>query len=108
MENKDMLDLLDKELIVARGCTEPAAIAFAAAVARKHLKGDNVVSLEVIVSGNIIKNAMGVNIPGTGRAGMKLAAALGSLGDPEKSLEVLCGLGKEDIELAEEMVTQGR
>lgn len=108
MENKDITDLLDKELIVALGCTEPAAIALAAAVARKHLIGDVLVSLEVIASGNIIKNAMGVNIPGTGRSGMKLAAAMGTLGDPEKGLEVLCSLGKEKIDLAEEMVTQGR
>jgi len=108
MEYKDILDLLDKELIVALGCTEPAAIALAAAVARKHLKGADLVTLEVIASGNIIKNAMGVNIPGTGQAGMKLAAALGSLGDPEKGLEVLCGLSKEDIERAEEMVQEGR
>ena len=68
------VEVLEKELVVALGCTEPIAIALAAAVASKHLKG-TLISLEVLASGNIIKNAMGVSIPGTGRAGMNLAAA---------------------------------
>lgn len=108
MENKDFLEILDKELVVALGCTEPISIALAAAVARKYLKGDQGISLEVSASGNIIKNAMGVYIPGTGKTGMNLAAALGSLGDSDKNLEVLCGLKLSDIEMAAEMISEGR
>ena len=82
MLEKAFLDILDQELVVALGCTEPIAIALASAVASKHLKGE-LKSLEVFASANIIKNAMGVSIPGTGKTGMNLAAALGSLGDSE-------------------------
>ncbi|MGB4587916.1 MAG: L-serine ammonia-lyase, iron-sulfur-dependent, subunit alpha [Clostridiaceae bacterium] len=108
MENKDFLDILDKELVVALGCTEPISIALAAAVARKYLKVDQGISLEVSASGNIIKNAMGVYIPGTGKTGMNLAAALGSLGDSDRNLEVLCGLKLSDIETAAQMISEGR
>jgi len=108
MDNKDFLDILDKELVVALGCTEPISIALAAAVARKYLNKDDDISLEVSASGNIIKNAMGVYIPGTGKTGMNLAAALGSLGDSDRNLEVLCGLKLSDIEVAAKMISEGR
>lgn len=101
------VEVLEKELVVALGCTEPIAIALASAVASKHLKG-TLISLEVLASGNIIKNAMGVSIPGTGRAGMNLAAALGSLGDADKKLEVLCGVKDGHIEEAQRMIEEGR
>ncbi|NCC79021.1 MAG: serine dehydratase subunit alpha family protein [Clostridia bacterium] len=107
MLGKAFLEVLDRELVIALGCTEPIAIAYASAMATKHLKGD-LLALEVYASGNIIKNAMGVHIPGTGKTGMNLAAALGSLSDADKNLEVLCGIKEEDIEKAQEMIEEGR
>ena len=50
MEEKKFLDLLDKELIVALGCTEPMAIAFVAALARTHVRGNNVMKVKVNAS----------------------------------------------------------
>lgn len=107
MFEKDFLEVLDRELVIALGCTEPIAIAFASAMASKHLMGE-LVSLEVYASANIIKNAMGVIIPGTGKTGMNLAAALGSLSDSDKNLEVLCGLKDEDIQKAMKMIEEGK
>lgn len=108
--NKDkFFDILNKELVVALGCTEPIAIALAAATARKYVKGSKVIDIKVAASNNVIKNAMSVNIPGTGGCGINLAAALGSLSkDVEKSLEVLSGLTKNDIENAKEMIKEGK
>ncbi len=107
MLEKEFLDVLDRELVIALGCTEPIAIAFASAMASKHLKGE-LVSLEVFASANIIKNAMGVNIPGTGKTGMNLAAALGTLSDADKNLEVLCGINEDVIQEASKMIEEGK
>lgn len=108
MDQGVFFELLNKELVVALGCTEPIAIALAAATARKYVKGDSVLDLKVSASGNVIKNAMSVNIPGTGSCGINLAAALGSLAkDADKNLEVLNGLTKEDIENAKKMIKGG-
>lgn len=108
MKQSIFFELLNKELVVALGCTEPIAIALAAATARKYVKGEKVIDLKVFASGNVIKNAMSVNIPGTGSSGINLAAALGSLAkDADKNLEVLNGLTKEDIENAKSMIKGG-
>jgi len=108
MDQSIFFELLNKELVVALGCTEPIAIALAAATARKYVKGEKVIDLKVFASGNVIKNAMSVNIPGTGSSGINLAAALGSLAkDADKNLEVLNGLTKEDIENAKTMIKGG-
>ena len=108
MDESIFLELLNKELVVALGCTEPIAIALAAATARKYVKGQKVIDLKVFASANVIKNAMAVNIPGTGSSGINLAAALGSLAkDADKNLEVLNGLTKEDIENAKSMINDG-
>lgn len=109
MEHEKFLKVLDKELVVALGCTEPIAIAFAAAMARKHVKGEKVEEVKVFASSNVIKNAMSVNIPGTGSSGINLAAALGSIvNKAEKNLELLNGLEKEDIENAKSMIKEGK
>jgi L-cysteine desulfidase len=104
MEEKKFLDLLDRELIVALGCTEPIGIAFVAALAKKHVKG-RVIKVKVNASRNIIKNAMSVCIPGTRSCGINLAAALGVIKEnPEKKLELLTDLKPEELENAIEMV----
>ncbi|WP_308897997.1 L-cysteine desulfidase family protein [Candidatus Desulfosporosinus nitrosoreducens] len=105
MHYVEFLRLLEKELVVALGCTEPVAIAYAAALARKHVKGDVVSSVSVLASANVIKNAMAVTIPGTKGSGVNLAAALGVVaGDASKGLEVLNGLMPRDVEMAKEMI----
>ncbi len=107
MNDNVFFKALDKELVVALGCTEPIAIALAAATARKYVKGEMVTDIKVYASSNVIKNAMSVNIPGTGSSGMNLAAALGSLANADRSLEVLSGLDKKDIEAARAMIKDG-
>ncbi|EGW38870.1 hypothetical protein DOT_3221 [Desulfosporosinus sp. OT] len=105
MNYKKYLDLLQKELVVSLGCTEPMAIAFAAALAKKHVQGENITTVKVLASANIIKNAMAVAIPGTNSSGVNLAAALGVVaGDCSKGLEVLQGLSVQDIKKAKAMI----
>lgn len=88
MEN--YTQILKEELIPAMGCTEPIAIAYAAAVARKIL-GEDPVRVAVNCSGNMIKNVKGVTVPNSGGLkGIDAAALLGIVGgDPEKALEVI-------------------
>ncbi|MEA4892043.1 MAG: L-serine ammonia-lyase, iron-sulfur-dependent, subunit alpha [Peptococcaceae bacterium] len=78
MNTAECLELLHAELKPAIGCTEPAAIALAAARTMDYLQ-EEPVSLEVELSGNIYKNAFAVTIPGTGESGVALAAALGAV-----------------------------
>jgi L-cysteine desulfidase len=91
--------LLHAELIPATGCTEPIAIAYAAALLRETL-GDLPERMEISVSGNILKNAKSVVVPGTGgKKGIAAAAAAGAVaGESEKRLEVIDGITPEQGE----------
>jgi L-cysteine desulfidase len=91
--------LLHAELIPATGCTEPIAIAYAAALLRETL-GALPERMEVCVSGNILKNAKSVVVPGTGgKKGIAAAAAAGAVaGESEKRLEVIDGISPEQRE----------
>lgn len=93
------LDILKEELISATGCTEPIAIASAAAKARQAL-GCLPDSCEIEVSGNIIKNVKSVIVPNTGGLkGIESAVAAGvTVGDADASLEVLSSVRPEDRE----------
>ncbi len=108
MEEIAYLKVLENELVVALGCTEPTAIALASALAVKYLEADQLISLEVFASANIIKNAMGVHIPGTGLIGMNLAAALGTLSDSSEELNLLSGLTKIQLDKASLMIKEGK
>ena len=90
---QNYLEILKSELIPALGCTEPIAIAYAAAVARRAL-GQEPERIEVACSGNIIKNVRAVIVPNSGgRRGVEVAAILGALvGDPSRELAVLEGV----------------
>lgn len=100
--------VLHKELVVALGCTEPVAVAYAAALAARAAGGEPG-SLVVEASANVLKNAMAVGIPGTPFRGMPHAAALGALGgDPEKRLACLSGLGDAVIAEADAFVAAGK
>lgn len=105
MDYDKFIKRLEKELVVTIGCTEPIAIAFAAALAKKQVKGKIVTPVRVLASANVLKNAMAVVIPGTQDSGVNLAAALGVLaGDFSKGLEVLTGLTPGDVEKAKRMI----
>lgn len=87
------LNILKEELIPAMGCTEPIAVAYAGALARKTLASIPT-KAELTASGNIIKNVKSVIVPNTGgRKGLKAALSVGILfGDAEKKLEVISGI----------------
>lgn len=112
---KELLHLLHKEVKPALGCTEPIAVALATAKAvelvSERVSLDRMASqmkLHVYVSGNILKNGMGVGIPGTGMIGLRIAAALGAVcGRSEYGLEVLKDLNDNAIKRAKELVAEG-
>lgn len=98
------LAILKREIAPALGCTEPSAIALAVAKS-KEILNKPVERVELFVSGNILKNAMGVGIPGTDMVGIEIAAALSCIaGNSSYSLEVLKDINSADIEKAREMV----
>ena len=92
------VEILREELIPAMGCTEPIAIALAAAKAREAL-GEMPVHIRAACSGNIIKNAKAVTVPNTGGLkGIEAAAAAGVVaGRPDLELEVLSQVTPEEI-----------
>ena len=100
--------ILKKELVAAMGCTEPIAIAYAAAKCREIL-GQLPEKCVVRCSGNIVKNVMGVTVPNSGGLkGIDVAATLGILGgDANRDLEVLQSVTEEDIENAKKLLEQG-
>lgn len=100
--------ILENELVPALGCTEPIALAYAAAKAVKTLESfpDH---LTVLCSGNIIKNVKGVKVPNSGgMKGVEAAAVLGAVGgDPDQALEVLETVGPEDLEKTKRLLAEG-
>ncbi|MFP1761934.1 serine dehydratase subunit alpha family protein [Lonsdalea quercina] len=107
--NEDIcLRWLKQEVKPALGCTEPVAIAFAAAMACRYLD-EPCVSISGFISENLYKNAMGVTIPGTHYAGIAMAAAVGVFGgNPDQGLETLKGLTDAQTQQAKKMVDQGK
>ena len=88
-ERQAIIALMHREVVPAMGCTEPMAVSLCVAKATE-LLGERPEQIEVLLSGNILKNAMGVGIPGTGMIGLPIAIALGALiGRSEYGLEVL-------------------
>lgn len=105
--NNVFLNKLKKEFVPAAGCTEPAAIALAAAKATEILTTtpDRIV---MKVSGNIFKNVMGVGIPGTNMVGLPIAAALGALGGETKNgLEIFTSISSDIAKKAKKFVING-
>lgn len=105
---ESIVQLLKAELVPALGCTEPIAIAYAAAKARE-LLGMKPDKLVAECSGNIIKNVMGVIVPNSGgNKGIAIAAILGALaGDPNAELKVLESVHPKDIMEAKRLESQG-
>lgn len=99
-----IISLIHQEVIPAIGCTEPVAVALAAAKAAEVL-GHRPEKIEVLLSANILKNAMGVGIPGTGMVGLPIAVALGTLiGKSAYELEVLRDITPEALEAGKAMI----
>ncbi len=99
------LQILREELIPAMGCTEPIAMAYAAAKARQIL-GEMPDKIDIVISGNIIKNVKSVVVPNTGGLkGITAAVAAGvTVGDADRQLEVLANVREEDIHLIREFM----
>ena len=104
----NFVNLLRKELVPALGCTEPIAIAYAAAEASE-LLGEEPEHLIAVCSGNIIKNVMGVIVPNSGNnKGIEIAATLGAVaGNPADGLEVLEKITPDQIEKCVEIKKHG-
>ena len=98
------LRTLKKEVVPSEGCTEPIAIAYAASIAAEHLKGE-IKEVNIYLSKNVIKNALGVGIPGTGGVGIEIAAALGiSIQKSYKKLTILSNFTEDELKKAKEIV----
>lgn len=111
-ENQDSyIEVLKREVKPALGCTEPIAVALAVAKATEilQMQQEKPAKITVEVSANILKNAMGVGIPGTGMNGLYIASALGACcGKSEYGLEVLREVSPEYVDAAREMVAANR
>ena len=114
---KEIIDIIRKEVKPALGCTEPIAVALACAKAVEVIADNCTMDcppgwrrsadfrISVSVSSNILKNGMGVGIPGTGMVGIPVAAALGAVcGNSSLGLEVLKDLEASDVARARELV----
>lgn len=107
-EKTAIISLIHRQVVPAIGCTEPIAVALCVAKARE-LLGSLPESIDIRLSANILKNAMGVGIPGTGMTGLPIAVALGALiGRPELELEVLQDCNREAVELGKRYIAEGR
>lgn len=104
---RQFLAILQEELIPAMGCTEPIALAYAAAVARRQL-GEMPQSIVAKCSGNIVKNVFSVSIPNSGgMVGIEAAVILGALGgNPDLLMEVLESVTPEHIDKAHRLLEQ--
>jgi len=112
MLNKETRDqivaLIKREVVPAIGCTEPIAVALCVAKATETL-GTMPESIDVLLSGNMLKNAMGVGIPGTGMSGLPIAIALGAIvGKSEYQLEVLKDSTPEHVEKGKAYISENR
>ena len=107
-KRKEIISLINREVVPAMGCTEPAAVALCVAKA-KEILGTVPVKIEVALSGNMLKNAMGVGIPGTGMIGLPIAIAMGALtGDSSNGLEVLKDITSSTLETGKEFINEGK
>ena len=105
---EQIIALMKREVVPAVGCTEPMAVALCVARATEVL-GYLPDKITVLLSANILKNAMGVGIPGTGMIGLPIAIALGAIvGKSEYKLEVLKDITPETLEQGKQYINEGR
>lgn len=107
-ERQSIIALIKREVVPAIGCTEPIAVALCVARATE-LLGVTPEKISLQLSANILKNAMGVGIPGTGMFGLPIAIALGALiGKSDYQLEVLRDCTPEAVERGKAFINEGR
>lgn len=108
MTKEEIIALIKREVIPAMGCTEPMAVSLCTAMAAEDL-GMQPEEIDVLLSANILKNAMGVGIPGTGMVGLPIAVALGALiGKSDYQLEVLRDVTPDDVQRGKTFIDEGR
>lgn len=101
-----IIELIKREVVPALGCTEPAAVSLCVAKATE-LLGAEPETISVRLSANMLKNAMGVGIPGTGMIGLPIAVALGAtIGKSEYGLEVLRDVTPEAVEAGKKFIEE--
>ena len=106
-----ILRILRENMYVATGCTEPAAVSYCASVAATEIKklGDEVVSVDVEASKNILKNAMSAGLPNTKKVGVNYAAGIGAThGDPKNVLNVNNDVKENDYDVVDKMIKDGK
>ena len=107
-QTQALISLIKQQVIPAIGCTEPMAVALCTARATE-LLGSRPEKINVQLSPNILKNAMGVGIPGTGMTGLPIAIALGAIiGKSKYQLQVLKDLTPETLDQAKQFVAENR
>jgi L-cysteine desulfidase len=102
---EQIIALIHRQVVPAVGCTEPMAVALCTARATEDLcrRPEHI---QVLLSGNMLKNAMGVGIPGTGMIGLPIAVALGAIvGKSQYQLEVIKGLTPETLEEGKQFIS---
>ena len=105
---EQIIALMKREVVPAVGCTEPMAVALCVSRATEAL-GCRPENITALLSANILKNAMGVGIPGTGMIGLPIAIALGAIiGKSEYQLEVIKDVCPEAIEQGKQYINEGR
>ena len=105
---QQIIALIRREVVPAVGCTEPMAVALATARATETL-GQRPEHITALLSANILKNAMGVGIPGTGMIGLPIAIAMGALvGRSEYGLEVIKDLDADSLEEGKSFIADRR
>ncbi len=105
---EQIIALMKREVVPAVGCTEPMAVALCVSRATEAL-GCRPEKITALLSANILKNAMGVGIPGTGMIGLPIAIALGAIiGKSEYQLEVLKDITPEALEQGKQYIDEGR
>lgn len=104
-EREQIIALIHREVVPAIGCTEPIAVALCVARASEILNNRHPQRITAQLSANILKNAMGVGIPGTDMIGLPIAIALGALiGKSEYGLEVLKDCTPETVEEGKQLI----
>ena len=107
-ERKAIKSLMEQEIVPAIGCTEPIAVSLCVAKTSELLE-HRPEKIDVFLSPNVIKNVMGVGIPGTNMIGLPIAIALGALiGKSELGLEVLRDFNASDLEKAKSYIEEDR
>ena len=107
----ELLEILKKECVVATGCTEPIAVALAAATAREQMDPGREEPQEIVITvdGGLYKNAALVGIPGIKERGIAIAAALGAAGgDTKLGLRLLESISSDQLEAAKLLVNQNK